>query len=369
MSQVNLVGIGSVATPPSGEAALYIDSATKTLKSKNDAGAVTDYSAAGASITSLTGEVTASGPGAAASTVSNTAVLSKVLTGLTPASGSLSATDTLLIAFNKLAARLNQSWFPMASDGDVVISTDTTLVRDMYYNTLVVDPGVTLTTGGYRVMAQVSIENNGTISRSGNSSVGITAGAALAAGTLGVSGAGGAGGTAAGTAGGAVVASLGGAGGAGGLGSGGAGGAGGGVTLVAATAGGLEVLQTARQAVIARELANVVINGGAGGGGGGGDGTAGGGGGGGGGVLVATARTIFGTGAFHVHGGNGGTPVAGNRGGGAGGGGGVLVLVSENDTTATSLTVSSGGGLGSSGTGSGVVGNNGSPGRVYRVRV
>lgn len=369
MSQVNLVGIASVATPPTGEAAVYIDSATKTLKSKNDVGAVTDYSAAGNSITSLTGEVTAAGPGAAAATVSNTAVLSKVLTGLSPVSGDLSATDTLLIAFNKLAARLNAAWFPEATDGDVVISSDTALTRDMYYNTLVVNSGVNLFTAGYRILAKVSIENNGTIHRAGNNAVGITAGAALAAGALGSSGAGGAGGTAAGTAGGATVASLGGAGAAGGLGSGGAGGAGGGVTLVAATSGGLEVLQMARQATIARDLGNIVINGAAGGGGGGGDGTAGGGGGSGGGVLVAIARNIFGTGIFTAMGGNGGTPVAGNRGGGGGGGGGVVALVSENDTTATSLTVTVAGGLGSSGTGSGVVGSNGSIGRIYRVRV
>lgn len=357
----------SIPTPGTGLTTVYVDT-DKLLKSKNDAGVVTNYGAVGSSITALTGEVTASGPGSAVATVTNSAVISKLLTGYTPTTGDLAATDSILQAIQKLGARQNCGWFPTASDGTVVYSVDTTLTRDVYASTIVVNSGVTVTLAGFRLFAFSSIENNGIIDRSGNPGVGVTAGAALGAGTLGGSGAGGAGGTAAGVAG-AAAAGLGGNGGSGGLGSGGAGGAAGGVTVPGATSGGVEIFQSARQAQVGRDLANTILLGGAGGGGGGGDGTAGGGGGSGAGVAMICARNIFGTGTIRANGGNGGTPVSGNRGGGAGGGGGVVVLISENDTTATSLVVQVNGGIGSSGTGTGAVGNNGSVGRIFRVRV
>jgi hypothetical protein len=294
--------------------------------------------------------------------------LNKVLTGLTASTDPLVATDSIIEAFGKLLSKLkNQDWLPTPTDGDVVITTDTTIFRDMYYNTLVINSGATLFTNGYRVLAKESIENNGTINREGNPASGITAGAALVVGSLGAASAGGAGGAAAGVAGGAAANGLGGNGGAGGAGSGGAGGALGLVTLVAANVGGVEILQTARQASKARDLANAVILGGAGGGGGGGDGVAGGGGGGGGGVIVLITRNLFGTGTISAKGGNGGSPAGGNRGGGAGGGGGLIVTLTENDTTLTSLTLNISGGLGNSGAGTGATGNNGSNGRIYRI--
>jgi len=92
------------------------------------------------------------------------------------------------------------------SDGDVTISGNTTLIRDMYYNTLTVNNGVTLITGGFVIYAKVSVTNNGTIARNGNAASGHTAGATLANGTLG-------GGTAGGTCGG--LSAGGGGGGAG----------------------------------------------------------------------------------------------------------------------------------------------------------
>jgi hypothetical protein len=367
MSQLNMDNQASVATPSSGATAIYVDSTTKKLKSKDDTGAITDYSASGSAITSLTGEVTATGPGASAATVGNAAVIGKVLTGLSPVSGTLAATDTILQAFNKLASKLNKAWFPTYTDGTVTIAVDTTLVRDMYYDSLTVNSGVILYTAGFRIFAETLV-NNGTIDRSGNNGVVNTAGAALAVGTLGLSGAGGAGGTAAGTAGGAVT-GLGGAGGTGGAGSGGAGAAGGSLTVITAANGGQEVLQHPNRATLCRDLANTLISGGAGGGGGGGDGVAGGGGGSGGGVMLIVGRSVTGTGLFRANGGAGGTPAGGNRGGGAGGGGGVIAFVTENDTTMESFTVTVSGGVGSSGTGTGVVGNNGSVGRIYRVRV
>ena len=57
---------------------------------------------AGSYITALTSEVTASGPGSATATVANSAVIGKVLTGLTPADGAPVAGDTILQAIGKL---------------------------------------------------------------------------------------------------------------------------------------------------------------------------------------------------------------------------------------------------------------------------
>lgn len=55
-----------------------------------------------AAVTSLTGEVTGTGPGATATTVSNAAVIAKVLTGFTSGAGTVSATDSVLAATQKL---------------------------------------------------------------------------------------------------------------------------------------------------------------------------------------------------------------------------------------------------------------------------
>lgn len=358
----------SVPTPSTGNTSVFVDSADKKIKSKDDAGLVTDYSAPGSSITALTGDVTATGPGSVAATISNATVTGKVLTGLTAGTGSPLATDTILQAIGKLMNIEKRAWFGNGADGNVVISTDTTLVRDMYYNDLTVDVGATLFTAGYRIHVAGTATISGSIDRSGTTATGIAATAGLVAGTLGVSGAGGAGGTAAGSAGGAVASAAGGSGGVGGA-TGSAGGAAGTATAPGATAGGFEILQSARQAVVGQTIAGTVMTGGGGGGGGAGDGTAGGGGGAGGGLLVINARNLVGSGTLRAKGGDGFQPTAGNRGGGAGGGGGAVCLVTENDTTMTSLVINVSGGLGASGFGTGTSGANGANGRTFRVRV
>lgn len=55
-----------------------------------------------AGITALTGEATASGSGSVAITLSNAAVIGKVLTGFVSGAGTVAATDTILQAFNKI---------------------------------------------------------------------------------------------------------------------------------------------------------------------------------------------------------------------------------------------------------------------------
>ena len=59
-------------------------------------------------ITSLTGEATASGPGAASVTLLNSAVTGKVLTGLNIAGNAIVSTDSILTAFGKLQHQVNQ---------------------------------------------------------------------------------------------------------------------------------------------------------------------------------------------------------------------------------------------------------------------
>ena len=68
---------------------------------------IPQYQAQGNYITSLTGEATASGPGAASVTLSTSAVTGKVLTGLNITGGTVLATDSILTAFGKLQNQVN----------------------------------------------------------------------------------------------------------------------------------------------------------------------------------------------------------------------------------------------------------------------
>jgi hypothetical protein len=62
---------------------------------------------AGNYITSLTGEATGVGPGATAVTLSNAAVIGKVLTGLNITGGTVVSTDSILTAFGKVQNQIN----------------------------------------------------------------------------------------------------------------------------------------------------------------------------------------------------------------------------------------------------------------------
>lgn len=69
---------------------------------------VPQYQAQGNYITSLTGEATASGPGAASVTLSTTAVTGKLLTGLNlSGGGTIAATDSILQAFGKVQNQIS----------------------------------------------------------------------------------------------------------------------------------------------------------------------------------------------------------------------------------------------------------------------
>jgi hypothetical protein len=62
---------------------------------------------AGNYITALTGEASASGPGSSSITLTNSAVIGKILTGLNVTGGSVSATDSILDAFGKVQNQIN----------------------------------------------------------------------------------------------------------------------------------------------------------------------------------------------------------------------------------------------------------------------
>jgi hypothetical protein len=53
-------------------------------------------------------------------------------------------------------------------DGDVVISSNTTLTRDMHYNNLTINSGITMYPNGYRIFVRGTLTLNGTINRNGD---------------------------------------------------------------------------------------------------------------------------------------------------------------------------------------------------------
>ena len=76
-------------------------------------------------ITSLTGEATATGPGAASVTLLNSAVTGKVLTGLNVTGNAIVSTDSILTAFGKLQNQVNQLVGGLKYEGTWNASTNT----------------------------------------------------------------------------------------------------------------------------------------------------------------------------------------------------------------------------------------------------
>jgi hypothetical protein len=80
---------------------------TNGFLSSTDWNTFNNKQAAGNYITALTGEATASGPGSASVTLTNSAVIGKVLTGLNVTGGTVTATDSILAAFGKVQNQIN----------------------------------------------------------------------------------------------------------------------------------------------------------------------------------------------------------------------------------------------------------------------
>jgi len=53
--------------------------------------------------------------------------------------------------------------FGNGADGNVIISTNQPISRDMYYNNLTVNNGITLFTNGFKIFVKGTLENNGTV--------------------------------------------------------------------------------------------------------------------------------------------------------------------------------------------------------------
>ena len=80
---------------------------TNGYLSSTDWNTFNNKQAAGNYITALTGEATASGPGSVSVTLTNSAVIGKVLTGLNVTGGTVTATDSILAAFGKVQNQIN----------------------------------------------------------------------------------------------------------------------------------------------------------------------------------------------------------------------------------------------------------------------
>jgi len=287
------------------------------------------------------------------------------------------------------------------SDGDVTISSPTTLTRDMYYNNLTVNS--TLTTAGYKIFVADTITGTGTIdwgtanngsagspgnsgSAGGGGSGGASSGNGQFVSTAGSDGGAGSPGTngTAGTAGVARTSSIGGNGSNGGGGQGTSGGTGGG-----GGTGGTATVQTKVGVFANLSIFGIDFKkdgtfipyqaaGGSGGGGGGANNfsgaNAGGGGGAGasGGIVFIMAKTWAGTFVIKSVGGNGGAGGAAYAGGAAGGGGGgggrggSSIVIYKTKTWTGSYNLA-GGAAGAGGATSGAAGVAGGTGTSYEI--
>ncbi len=112
-------GIVSAATTTATEIG-YVNGVTSAIQTQ-----LNGKQASGNYITALTGEVTASGPGSSAATVSNAAVIAKVLTGYASGAGTVSASDSILSAVQKLNGNdaLKQPLATLTTKGDLYVAT------------------------------------------------------------------------------------------------------------------------------------------------------------------------------------------------------------------------------------------------------
>ncbi len=77
--------------------------------------------------------------------------------------------DNGVLEFVTFPSDISSQVYGDGSDGNVRITTDTTLSRDMYYENLTIDPSYTVTTSGYRVFVSDTCKVYGTIENNGGS--------------------------------------------------------------------------------------------------------------------------------------------------------------------------------------------------------
>jgi len=374
----SMSGITAPPISPFGQGRIYFDSSANKFQISENGGSYAalagvggQWTISGSNIYYNTGNV---GIGTA-SPGTNLEVNGQVkITGGTPGAGKVLTSDINGLASWQTAASggPGSGIFGDGSDGNITISANTTLTRDMYYNNLTINAGIVLTTGGYKVFVKSTLTNNGYLGYNGAPGVG-TVGGVLASKTVGGGGTGGTGGIAAGQGGSASGASVTQSGTGG---SGGAGGNGGG--SVVGTGGTSTLLQTPIKHLTTELLYGSTISLGGAGGAGGGTGSCGGcwnayggGGGSGGGVVFISVGSLVNNGTIQADGGAGSVGSDGggaSPGGGGGGGGGGFVYIIYNSILAGTITANGGAGGhgGPGGQGVGVAGANGNAGTILK---
>lgn len=115
------------------------------------------------------------------------------------ASGDIAANQVVVVEYDGTNFQMQSpianlttyvDFYGPGTDGDVTISSNTTLTKDMFYNNLTINNTFTLNTGGYRIFVKGTLTNNGTIANNGSNASGATGGAGGAAGSVGSGGAG-----------------------------------------------------------------------------------------------------------------------------------------------------------------------------------
>lgn len=289
-------------------------------------------------------------------------------------------------------------YFGDGSDGDVVISSNTTLTRDMFYNNLTVNTGIKLYPNGYRIFVRDTLQvlGTGSIDRSGfngqngydysPSAHNATGGSELSAGTLAGTYAGGMGGNSN-----QYNSAQGGFSSTAETNSIGVKGGNGGASVVAGTITNanpflskpLPIYLLNTTAILMKNSIGEFRGSSSGAGGdssGGNGGTRGGGGGGSsGGIIFISAKKIDFSSNSSVlakggNGGNGGSSALGNASGGGGGSGGVIVLIYTIMAGAvlTEATATPYGNKGVKGTYGGAGGSDGSDGingKIYSFKI
>ena len=310
----------------------------------------------------------------------------------------------------------NEAIYGDGHDSNVTISVDTTLTRDMFYNNLTINSGITLNTALLRVFVKGTLTLSGTIACNGNNGGNGGTGTAVAGGAAGAAGTQQAGGANTNLPNGTVgrAGAIGGinangtgttaggdttygfanvpAGKAGGIsGSGRSGGGGGAVgtstetvqeqplywpNVITWRSSGATLINLATVTGVAAQAGSGGGAAASGGGGSGGSGS-------GGGVVVVVAKAITGNGVIRAKGGNGGNGgnglAAAQAGGGAGGNGGqggiVVLIYSDNSGWTGTLDVAGGthGNKGTAGGGAGSTdgqdGNDGNAGKAITYRI
>jgi hypothetical protein len=259
----------------------------------------------------------------------------------------------------------SRALFGDGSDGNVTISVDTTLTRDMYYNNLTVDSGKNLDTACFRVFIKGTLSLSGTIRNNGASTTTQSAGTNIASQVLSAGNNGAVGGLNSGTTIGVLNGNIAGSGGNGGSGSAGVGGTGGTISPPSGIIGAKGILFSLPLIFFGRTAQGVLLTAGNSGGSGGGNGTTrGGGSGAGGNGIILVAKTITGSGTIQSLGGNGANGPNTNTGGGGGAGGGYIILLLE-DVLPGTITLDVSPGTGGAGNGTGTAGTSGSAGQTF----